>query len=121
VNSKTVPVGGRIEASWAFMGSSSRIQRFRLTLEGRDVNMEGSGKNRRTTNTVFATLPLADITDPHQIRQGRATIEIPADQKPTQDEENPRVVWKLKAAGEIPRYPDFEEEYEVTIVAREVH
>jgi hypothetical protein len=121
VNSTTIPLGGTLEASWGFTGSSSRVQRFKLTLEGREETTQGHGKNRRTNTKVLVSLPLTDTADPRQIGQGRATVEIPGDQKPSQNEENPKVVWKLKAAGEIPRFPDFEEEYEITIVAREVH
>jgi len=119
-NSRTIPLGGMLEVNWAFTGSSSRIQRFKLLLEGRRVKTEGTGKNRRTTTDVFSTIPMFETTDSRQIAQGRATLEVPENQEPSNDDDSPKVVWKLKANGEIPLYPDFEEEYEVTLVAREV-
>lgn len=120
VNSRTVPLGGRLDASWAFTSSASRIQRFKLILEGREETTRGSGKERQTERKVFATLPLIDTTDPRQIAEGRASLELPDDQRRSDDEGSRKVIWALKASGEIPRYPDFEEEYEVTVVAREV-
>lgn len=120
VNSRTLPLGGRLDASWLFTSSASRIQRFKLTLEGREETTHGSGKNRRTERKVFATLPLIDTTDPRQIAEGRASVEVPDDQKHSEDEGYRKIIWALKASGEIPRYPDFEEEYEVAVMAREV-
>lgn len=121
VSSQTIPIGGKLDANWSFNGSSSRIKRFKLTLEGREETTRGHGKNRRTNREVFVSLPLVDTIDPQQIAQGRASVEIPVEHKHTEDDGDRKVVWTLKAAGEIPRYPDFEEEYELTVLAREVH
>jgi hypothetical protein len=121
LNSLAVPLGGTLDASWSIRGSSSRIEHLKLTVEGREETSHGSGKTRRTERKVFVTLPLADTTDPQQIAQGRASVAIPDAYKPTQDEDYPKVIWTVKAAGEIPRYPDLEEEFEITVLAREVH
>jgi hypothetical protein len=120
VNSRAIPLGGTLDASWLIPGWNSRIKRFKLTLEGRQETTHGSGKTRRTDRNVFATLPLADTSDPLQIAQGRSSVEIPDNHKPSQSGDNSKIVWTLKAVGEIPLYPDLEEEFELTVLAREV-
>lgn len=121
VNSASIPLGGKLNASWAFDGSSDRIKHFKLALEGREEITTGSGKSRTMKRNVFATLPVIDTTEPQLIARGHASVEIPTEHRPTDDEGNQKVVWTLKAVGEIPRYPDFEEEYEIKVMAREVH
>jgi hypothetical protein len=121
LNSLTVPLGGTLDASWSISGASSRIKHLKLTVEGREETSHGSGKTRRTERKVFVTLPLVDTTDSQQIAQGRASVEIPERYEPSQDEDYPKVIWTVKAAGAIPRYPDLEEEFEITVLAREVH
>lgn len=119
-NSSSVLLGGKLEVNWMFTSSSDRIKRLTLALEGREEVTTGSGKNRSTRTDVFATLPFVDTTEPLQISRGHGSVEVPANQRPSDDEGSRRVIWVLKAAGEIPLYPDFEETYEVTVMAREV-
>jgi hypothetical protein len=119
-NSSSVLLGGKLEVNWAFISSSDRIKRFTMTIEGKEEITTGSGKHRRTNSEVFFTLPFVDTTEPLQIAKGHASVEIPSNQRPTDEEGNRKILWTLKAAGEIPRYPDFEETYEVTVMAREV-
>jgi Protein of unknown function (DUF3592) len=121
LNSPAVPLGGTLDATWLISGSSSRIEHLKLTVEGREETSHGSGKTRRTERKVFVTLPLAETNDPQQIARGRASVEIPEGHKPSQDEDYPKVIWTVKAVGQIPRYPDLEEEFEITVLAREVH
>ena len=121
VNSRSIPLGGTLDTSWAFSGSSSRIKRLKVVVEGRKQTTSGHGKNRRTTTNVFVTLPVIDTIDPYQISQGRGSVVIPDSHQPTEEFDNSEIIWMLKATGEIPWYPDIEDEYELAVVAREVH
>src|SRR4030095_8662390 len=121
LNSPVVPLGGTLGASWSISGPNSRVKHLKLTVEGREETSHGSGKTRRTERKVFVTLPLVETTDPQQIARGRASVEIQEAHKPSQNEDYPKVIWTVKAVGEIPRYPDLEEEFEITVLAREVH
>ncbi|HET6407835.1 MAG TPA: DUF3592 domain-containing protein [Chthoniobacteraceae bacterium] len=120
VNSQAIPLGGTLEATWAFTSSSSRIKHLKIILEGHNERTTGHGKNRRTQRDVFATLPLVDTVDPQQIAQGRASLQIPDSQRPSDDEGGRKVIWALKVVGEIPRFPDVEDEFDFTVLAHTV-
>ena len=79
VNSRTVYLGGTLDATWSWKGSSARIRRLKIVIEGREERTTGSGKNRSTTTKVFETVPVVDTIDSYQISQGSATRNTACD------------------------------------------
>jgi len=115
MNPRFVKLGDTVEVEWGFQGKVERIHRLTVVLEGREEIVTGSGKNRRTRRDVFSRLPIIETIDPHQIRAGHGKIVVPENLKPTADTGSRKVVWELQVRGEIPRYPDVSDDFEITV------
>ena len=121
VNSRAVPLGGSFEVNWAFKGSPSRISRLSIVLVGREEATYRRGTDTSTDKAVFFEMPLTDTTDRMQIPQGNARIQIPAGLMHSWASSNNKVIWLLKVNGEIPRFPDIEEEFEISVLPGTAH
>lgn len=115
INPPFVKLGDTLEVEWGFQGKVERIHRLTVVLEGREEIVTGTGKNRRTRREVFSRLPVIETIDPHQIRAGHCKIVVPEKLKPTSDTGNRKVVWELQVRGEIPRYPDMNDDFEIKV------
>ena len=103
-------LGEAATLEWGFHGAAGRIRRLRITVEGREEATVTSGKSTSTVKETFATLPLVDTIEPHQIAAGTIPLIVPADTMHSFAADYHQVVWTLKLAGEIRRWPDVAEE-----------
>lgn len=107
--------GGSAELTWGFEGSTGRIRRLQIVLEGREEADYTRGTNRTTARETFATLPVTDVTGSSEIAFGRARLEIPAGTMHSFDAPDNRIVWALKLQGTIRMWPDVMETLPVVI------
>lgn len=107
--------GEAAELRWGFKGSTRRIQRLEVTLEGREEADYTRGTDRTTAREVFATLPVVDVTSSSEVAAGTARLEIPAGTMHSFDAPDNRIVWALKLQGTIRMWPDVMEELPVVI------
>jgi hypothetical protein len=68
-----------------------------------------------TEKEVFVTITLVDTANNWEIPRGSAALSIPDDTMHSFAGTNNKVVWELKVAGKIPRWPDVDQNFPVTI------
>jgi hypothetical protein len=107
--------GGTLEVEWSFSGSVRRLQRLHLYLEGREESRYRRGTSTYTDRETFARLPVAEASAWAEMAQGTGKCWIPYDAMPSFSAPNNKIIWALKIRGEIERWPDVEEDYELVI------
>jgi hypothetical protein len=111
-----VTVGGSTLVRWSFTGRPSRITRLTITLEGREEATYQQGTSSRTDQEMFHTSRLVDSTGTWEIPRGEVRLVIPEHTMHTFMADHNKIVWVLKLHGDIPRWPDVDEELPVTVL-----
>jgi hypothetical protein len=111
----TLPLGGAVPFEWQLTGAASRVTRLTLTLTGREEARYRRGTDTRTDRHEFHSEVLADATDPMSIERGSGTIRIPAGTMHSFSANNNKIIWTLTVKGEISRWPDVDESFDVTV------
>jgi hypothetical protein len=114
-----VPLGGTLAVRWRFTGNVRRLVRLTITLEAREEATYRRGTSTTTDKNVFAVIPLLDTSDRAQIAGGGAKVILPRELVPTFLAPNNRIVWTLRLAGDIPKWPDVSAEFPITVLPRE--
>ena len=100
---------------WRIAGRAGRVTRLKIVLEGREEAVYRHGTNTRTDREVFATIPIIDTDQPMQIAQGTGSVRVPDDTMPSWAADHNKIIWSLKAACEIPGWPDSDDEYDIVV------
>jgi hypothetical protein len=108
-------LGDTLHIEWRFRGRSGRITGLTITLEGQEEATYRRGTDTHTDTEVFATLPLVETRNEWEIPRGSAEVVIPDDTMHSFEADNNKIVWSLKIAGDIPRWPDVDESLPVTV------
>lgn len=112
-------IGGRFSVRWKFNGAVHRMSRVRVHLVGRESATYSRGTTTTTDKSVFLRLPIAEVTDHATMRDGSAEIVLPNDTAPSFEANHNKLEWLLVVEGEIPRWPDVDDEFPVTVVSPE--
>jgi hypothetical protein len=110
------PLGGTLRVEWTVEGRAARLRRLRIVFEGREEATYRRGTTTSTDTKLFFTLPLLDTEEGDRIAAGHAELTVPADSMHTFEARNNKVLWRLMVRGEVPRWPDVEEEFPVTVL-----
>jgi len=116
VSSSAVPLGAAIEVAWVLFGRSGRVRRLRIWLEGREEARYRRGTSTYTDRKTFAEVEVAVLEDPAEMAAGKARLEVPADSMHTFKADNNKILWVLRAQGDIAFWPDVSEEFELTVM-----
>jgi hypothetical protein len=111
-----VPLGGRLRLEWIVEGRPGKLRRLSITLEGREEATYRRGTSTSTDRHVFASVPLVEMDDAAQIASGHATVVVPANSMHTFEARNNKVLWRLRVRSEIPRWPDVDDEYPLSVL-----
>lgn len=111
-----VPVGGSVQLTWDLEGRLERVRQLRIVLEGLEQATYRRGTHVHTDQRVFAREVLFECDRPRDMAHGRVEVAIPEGSMHTFEAESNRVVWKLRVLGEIPRWPDVEDELELPVL-----
>jgi hypothetical protein len=117
---QSIALGSVLRLQWTVEGRASKLRRLRIVLEGREEATYRRGTDTTTDRHVFARLALLDSDDPARIAAGEEDFPIPATTMHTFEGRNNKVLWRLHVTGEIPRWPDIDDEYPVTILPQQV-
>lgn len=115
LSNSMVKPGETVTLKWKFAGSAERMDSLKITLEGREEATYSRGTSSYTDKEVFSTVSLFESRSKSQIRQGSVQIKIPLDAMPSFASSHNRIIWTLKVQGEIPKWPDVNDEYPITI------
>jgi hypothetical protein len=111
----SVPLGGTASFTWELSGAAQRVTGLRITLRGSEVARYRRGTDTHTDTHVFFTETLVDATHSMNIARGSGTIRIPADSMHSLDADNNKVTWALHVAGDIARWPNIDETFDITV------
>lgn len=108
VSAGAVKVGGSFDLQWRLRGRVNKLTSFKITLEGREEATYRRGTKTTTEKVVFTTLVLHgnDVK-----AEGRVNVVIPRGTMHTFRAPNNKILWSLHVRGEIPRWPDVNEEF----------
>ena len=111
-----VPLGGELPFTWSISGRAGMLRKVRIVLEGREEATYRRGTNNVTDTKVFAEIPVFESIEREIVSQGGGRIVVPADSMHTFEAGSNNVLWRLRVRGEIPRWPDVDDEYPVTVL-----
>ena len=111
----SVPIGGSVSIGWELTGAAHRVTHLTMTLKGREEARYRRGTDTHTDTNVFFSETLVDVSHAAGIARGSGTLRVPADTMHTFTADNNKVIWTLHVVGEINRWPDMEEDFEVTV------
>jgi hypothetical protein len=115
VSSSSVALGDEIEVSWSIDGRLEKLRRFAIDLEGREEATYRRGTTTSTDREVFAALAVVEQISPAIQGAGSARVTIPRDSMHSFEAPNNKITWVLRARGEIPSWPDSDEEFQLTV------
>lgn len=111
--------GTYVSLRWRMGGNSRRIQTFTARikcLETRTETHRSGGKTQtRTVKVPIYEETFLETTDPSEIAQGLVQLKIPIEARPTNPSADPPIEWHLEFIGEIPRWPDIKEDFQITV------
>lgn len=108
-------LGERLEVGWRLEGAVRRLRRLEITLEAREEATYRRGTDTHTDRRVFARGRIASTEHSVEMRQGSGSIELPADLVASFDGGSNKVVWCLRVAGDVPRWPDVADEFPLVV------
>lgn len=108
-------LGQASHLTWRWLGASSRISHLTLTLSAREEATYRVGTRTSTATSTFHREVLIDTRDFAAISAGALEINLPIDSMCSFSADRNKVVWKLDLAGEIDRWPDVSESFELAV------
>jgi hypothetical protein len=118
VNKPIVALGDELRVDWSMKGRVGKLSRFSIALEAREEATYMRGTDRKTDTNIFATIPLANQTPPQIAGAGSASVKIPADTMHSFDATYNKIVWVVRVRGEVPSWPDSDDEFPFTVGPR---
>jgi len=115
LDNATPRLGDEFRMSWRFTGRATRIRQLSILLEGREEATYQRGTDTHTDREVFATHTLVDTGNDWEIPRGAATTVIPHDTMHSFEGNSNKIVWEIKVAGVIDRWPDVSQDFTITI------
>ncbi len=112
----TPRLGETVRIAWRTSGRVSRLRRLRIRLVGQERATYRRGTTTHTDTSAFRTLELADLRTTSRMRSGEAEVTIPEDTMHTFRGQSNQIVWRLTVSGEIPRWPDVDDSWEVDVL-----
>lgn len=109
-------LGDTIELSWELTGRIDRLRRLSIELEGREEATYRRGTTTTTDRSVFLRIQIIDTADPSAFSSGRGRVTIPFNSMHSFASANNKIVWTLHVRGEIPRWPDIDDEFSLTVL-----
>jgi len=108
-------LGDGLRLDWGFTGRAGRLEHLHIFLEGREEATYQRGTKTYTDREVFATLDLIDTTNHWEIPRGTAELVIPAETMHSFEGNSNKIVWEIKVAGKIARWPDVDQNFPLGI------
>lgn len=110
-----VSLGDRLTVDWEISGHVKRLDRLTLTLTGKETAKYRKGTRTYTDHRNFYKKELVGVTDPLAMQKGRTELIVPNNSMHSFHGDNNHVVWSLTLHGDIPRWPDVKETFEITV------
>ena len=113
LSSHPLSPGERAELSWTTAMNAGAIKKYRVYLEGREEVIDDS-KDKHS----FFTGNIIETENLYEIEKGTITFTIPEGTIHSFKSEHNKIVWLLHVVGEIKYWPDINEEFELTVLPK---
>ncbi|HXU30526.1 MAG TPA: DUF3592 domain-containing protein [Thermoanaerobaculia bacterium] len=108
--------GEAARLSWSFSGAAGRIRKLKITIEGREEATYRRGTSTHTDRSTFATLVLVESDLRGTFASGEIEVMISSGSMHSFSASHNKILWKLMIAGEIARWPDVGEEFDLVVL-----
>jgi hypothetical protein len=108
-------LGDVLRLEWKFTGRATLLGNLRIFLEGREEATYQRGTDTITEHEVFATFDLINTQNDWEIPKGAKELTIPSDTMHSFEASANKIIWEIKVAGEIVRWPDIDQNFPITV------
>ena len=120
LSSAQIPLGSTAHLTWEISGRVNRISELVITLQSREECRYRRGTKTYTDKNTFFTFQLAQTTNPAEMSYGEVGFAVPAETMHSFAADNNKIIWSLNVAGDIKRWPDIKDEFDITITPLQV-
>lgn len=107
-------IGGTADLSWTTGMNAGAVKKYRIYIEGREEVKHDDPDDHHT----FLIMNLIETENLYEIEKGKVTFTIPEDTIHSFKSEHNKIVWTIHVVGEIKYWPDINEEFEVTVLPK---
>ncbi len=111
-----VRLGGKVDLHYLFERQAQRLVRVLISLDAREEATYRRGTNSVTDRSYFYDQVLLDTREHSAMSQGSLQFTIPPDLMHSFDAPNNKVKWTLRVRGEVPRWPDVDFDFPLTVL-----
>lgn len=115
LGAEQIPLGDQVSLAWEVSGRVERLQKFTVTLTGKEEAKYRRGTSTYTAHNTFLKQELVALTDPLAMAQGQTTLAIPSDTMHSFKTDNNKILWSLTVHGDVPRWPDIKDSFEIVV------
>ena len=119
VSAPAVPLGGTLGVRWRFTGNVRRLVKLTVSLTAREEATYRRGTTTTTDKSVFVNTVVLDTASREEMTGGKAEVSIPRDLIHTFTAKHNKVIWMLRVHGGIPKWPDVDAEFPITVLPRD--
>jgi hypothetical protein len=109
-------LGEALRVEWEISGRVAALRELCVRLQGREEVSYRQGDNTSMARNVFADLEIATQTEWRDMGSGSGTVTIPPQLMHSFAGQHNKVIWSIRVTGDIPRWPDLNEEFELTVL-----
>lgn len=107
--------GGGLGIGWRINGKASRLTKLQIRFEGRESATYKRGTSTSTDTKVFMVVPVFESEKLEEFETGQARVDLSGVVMPTFGSSHNSVKYFLCVKGEIPNWPDIDDEFEIDI------
>lgn len=112
-------LGETVEIRYRFEGKPDRIARLFISLDAREEATYRRGTDTITDRSYFFDAVLMDTRERGDISTGTLRVSFPPGLMHSFEAANNKVKWTLRVRGDIPKWPDVDFEYPITVLPLE--
>jgi hypothetical protein len=116
VSSNVIPLGDTINLKWQMIGNARKISRLAVKLEGQEAATYTRGTDTVTDTSTFRSIEIMSSDDYRDLLSGNREVTIPENTMHSFAASNNKITWAIKVTGEIPRWPDIDESFEIIVL-----
>ena len=116
LSSSNIQLGDSAQLSWKVIGRVSRIQSLKLFLIGQEQATYTRGTDTITDTENFFEQELFATDNQYDMASGAVRLHIPGNLMHTFEAKNNKIIWQVKVKGEISKWPDIGQEFNIVVL-----
>jgi hypothetical protein len=111
-------LGDEVGCTWRLTGRSAELARFCIRLRGTERASYRRGTDKITKTHVFHDSVIFETDRSGLAQRGSVQLRIPRDSMHSWSASDNRIFWELVVDGDVPRWPDIHDVFEIEIGPR---